>query len=41
MIVLADCPLEDEVDNAKKILDGLIDDETVFALLYEPDNTKE
>lgn len=37
----ADNPLEDEVDNAKKILDGLIDDETVFALLYEPDNTKD
>ena len=37
----ADNPLEDEVDNAKKILDSLIDDETVFALLYEPDNTKD
>lgn len=37
----ADNPLEDEVDNAKKILDGLVDDETVFALLYEPDNTKD
>lgn len=37
----ADNPLEDEVDNAKKILDGLIDDETVFALLYEPDNGKD
>lgn len=36
-----DNPLEDEVDNAKKILDGLIDDETIFALLYEPDNVKE
>lgn len=36
-----DNPLEDEVDNAKKILDGLIDDESVFALLYEPDNTKD
>lgn len=37
----ADNPLEDEVDNAKKILDGIIEDETVFALLYEPDNTKD
>ena len=37
----ADNPLEDEVDNAKKILDGLIDDETVFSLLYEPDNIKD
>ena len=36
-----DNPLEDEVDNAKKILDGLIEDETVFALLYEPDNPKD
>lgn len=35
-----DNPLEDEVDNAKKILDGLIEDETVFALLYEPDDIK-
>ena len=33
-------PFEDEVDYCKKILDGLIKDETVFALLYEPDNTK-
>lgn len=31
-------PLEDEVQDAKQILDGLVDDETVFALLYEPDN---
>lgn len=37
----ADNPLEDEADNAKKILDGLVDDETVFALLYEPDNVKD
>lgn len=33
-------PFEDEVDNAKKVLDGIIEDETVFALLYEPDDTK-
>ena len=31
-------PLEDEVQDAKQILDGLVDDETVFALLYEPDS---
>nr|DAF74451.1 MAG TPA: Large Terminase [Caudoviricetes sp.] len=33
-------PFEDEVNYAKRVLDGLEDDETVFALLYEPDNTK-
>lgn len=35
-----DNPFEDEVSYAKKILDGLEEDETVFALLYEPDSTK-
>lgn len=30
-------PLEDEVEDAKKILEDLVEDETVFALLYEPD----
>jgi len=35
-----DNPLEDEVKYAKKIFDGLADDETVFALLYEPNETK-
>lgn len=34
-------PFEDEVSYAKKIFDGIIEDETVFALLYEPDNPKE
>lgn len=34
-------PLENEVDYAKKVLDGLIKDDTIFALLYEPDNTKD
>ena len=34
-------PFEDEVAYAKKVLDGLIKDETLFALLYEPDNTKD
>lgn len=34
-------PFEDEVSYAKKILDGIVEDETIFALLYEPDNPKE
>ena len=34
-------PFEDEVAYAKKVLDGLIKDDTLFALLYEPDNTKD
>ena len=34
-------PFEDWVDYAKKVLDGLIEDETIFALLYEPDNKKD
>ena len=33
-------PFEDEVAYSKKVLDGIIKDETYFALLYEPDNTK-
>lgn len=33
-------PIEDEVDYAKRVLDGMIEDDTVFALLYEPDETK-
>jgi phage terminase large subunit-like protein len=35
-----DNPFEDIVDMAKKVLDGIVDDETIFALLYEPDDTK-
>jgi len=35
-----DNPFEDEVKYAKDVLDGIEDDETVFSLLYEPDNTK-
>lgn len=35
-----DNPFEDEVKYAKKILDGLEHDDTVFSLLYEPDETK-
>lgn len=36
----ANNPFEDEVNYAKRVLDGLEEDETVFALLYEPDNIK-
>jgi phage terminase large subunit-like protein len=35
-----DNPFEEEVNYAKKVLDGIEKDETVFALLYEPDETK-
>ena len=31
-------PFEDEVGYAKQVLDGVVDDDTLFALLYEPDN---
>lgn len=34
-------PFEDEVNYAKKVLSGTIKDVHVFALLYEPDNTKD
>lgn len=33
-------PFEDEVAYCKKVLDGLVKDETVFSLLYEPDDIK-
>lgn len=33
-------PFEDEVDYAKRVLNGAVDDDKVFALLYEPDDTK-
>lgn len=32
-----DNPFESEVKYAKQVLDGMIEDETVFALLFEPD----
>lgn len=35
-----DNPFEDEVAYSKKVLDGIIDDPSRFALLYEPDNPK-
>jgi phage terminase large subunit-like protein len=34
-------PFEDEVEYSKKVLDGVVKDETLFALLYEPDNIKD
>lgn len=34
-------PFEDEVNYAKKVLSGTIQDKTLFALLYEPNNTKD
>lgn len=36
-----DNPFEDEVAYAKKVLDGIEEDETIFSLLYEPDETKD
>ena len=36
-----DNPLEDYVSYAKKVLDGIIKDDTLFALLYEPDRVKD
>lgn len=35
-----DNPFEDNVAYAKKVLDGVHNDESLFALLYEPDNPK-
>lgn len=35
-----DNPLEDEVAYAKQVLDGIIEDDSLFALLYEPDDVK-
>lgn len=37
----ADNPFESEVAYAKRVLDGIEDDPSTFALLYEPDNTKD
>lgn len=34
-------PFEDEVSYAKRVFDGVIQDKTIFALLFEPDNPKE
>lgn len=34
-------PMAEEVEFAKKVLDGLIQDETLFALIYAPDDPKD
>ena len=34
-------PFEDEVGYAKRVLDGQVEDDTIFSLLYEPDNKSE
>lgn len=34
-------PFEDEVAYSKKVLDGLVKDDTNFSLLFEPDNIKD
>ena len=36
----ANNPFEDEANYAKRVLDGTQADDTVFSLLYEPDNTE-
>lgn len=36
-----DNPFEDEVAYAKRVLDGIQQDDSLFALLYEPDNVKD
>ncbi len=33
-------PFEDQIDYAKKVLEGTVEDNTLFALLYEPDDIK-
>lgn len=35
-----DNPMEDEVNYFKKVLDGIIEDENIFGLLFEPNETK-
>jgi phage terminase large subunit-like protein len=35
-----DNPIEEYTAYAKKVLDGVVKDESIFALLYEPDNPK-
>lgn len=37
----ANNPFEDEVNYAKRVLDGTQTDDTVFSLLYEPENTED
>ena len=35
-----DNPMEDEVSYFKKVMDGIITDDTIFGLLFEPNDTK-
>ncbi len=35
-----DNPMEDEVNYLKKVLDGILEDEHIFGLLFEPNETK-
>lgn len=35
-----DNPIEEYTSYSKKVLDGIVEDDSVFALLYEPDNPK-
>lgn len=34
-------PMTEEVEYSEKVLNGLVEDETLFALLYKPDNSKD
>lgn len=34
-------PMTEEVEYAEKVLDGAVEDETVFSLLYKPDDSKD
>lgn len=34
-------PMTEEVEYAEKVLDGIIDDDTLFALLYKPDDSND
>lgn len=34
-------PMTEEVEYAEKVLDGTVEDETVFSLLYKPDDSKD
>ena len=34
-------PMTQEVEYAEKVLDGVIEDDTLFALLYKPDDSKD
>ncbi|PGP00472.1 terminase large subunit [Bacillus cereus] len=34
-------PMTEEIEYAEKVLDGIIEDDSLFALLYKPDDTKD